>query len=58
MTDAELRQRQEALVAKQLAMKEQMMREGTHLFCGKRYYNSTHGSVVLHPYMKRNQGAA
>lgn len=56
MTDADLEQRRAALAAKQQAMKQQMMQEGTHLFCGKRYYNSSHGSVVLKSFLAKTDG--
>lgn len=45
--DADMQQRRANLAQRQAEMKDQMMREGTHLFSGRRYFNSSHGSVVL-----------
>ena len=49
-----LETRQKALAERQAAMKQQMLEEGTHLFCGRPYTPSAQGSVILMPYIQRN----
>lgn len=51
--EAELEQRRANLAAKQAAMKQQMLEEGSHLFCGRKYYNSSHGSAILRPIINK-----
>ena len=50
-----LEARQKALAERQAAMKQQMLEEGTHLFCGRPYTPSTHGSVILSAIIERSR---
>ena len=53
--DAELEQRRANLAQRQAEMKRRMMEEGTHLFSGRQYIDSTHGSVILRPIIERSR---
>ncbi len=54
--DADMQQRRANLAQRQAEMKDQMMRDGTHLFSGHRYFDSSHGSVVLSGIINRRLG--
>lgn len=54
--DADMQQRRANLAQRQAEMKDQMTREGTHLFSGHRYFDSSHGSVVLTGIINRSRG--
>lgn len=50
-----LEARQKALAERQAAMKQRMLEEGTHLFCGRPYTPSTHGSAILSAIIERSR---
>lgn len=52
--DIELDQRRKALAVRQDKLRQQMLEDGTHLFCGRLYSPSAQGSVILLPYIQRN----
>lgn len=57
MTDLidNLEARQKALAVRQDKMRQQMLEDGTHLFCGRPYTPSTHGSVILSAIIERSR---
>lgn len=57
MTDLidNLEARQKALAVRQDKMRQKMLEEGTHLFCGRPYTPSTHGSAILSAIIERSR---